>query len=508
MAETHHFLNDLPAMQIPETPHLDNTYFHGGIADNRCQEADHRQTGEERIQVLLDSTLIGIRHQLTEDLYNIRRDIELQVRSEQIQFEQPFNGQEPNNHESNVAHLHHEKQELERQIEDLRAQMSQMGEDYESREDFKNTLGQELMHAQEESQELVQEISDLKGQLAKLKCECWDYQKMTEDRMNEYRALDERFGAFVGKHANVLGDLEASEQQRKKLQNQIAKYRDIIQKNANASGREPEDATIIKAFCKLREGVQRVILKFCTMDQPPRQGAPPTRYKISLPNFWDRQLSSREIQNRVREEVFWHLSRSLLFVRSFGLEGIEKRSEVEGRTIEKGLRDFEGQIKLAASDPQDHVDIATWRTATLKCAKLLHAKAGSDHVDYVAETANQLNSFLTPIRIQHDDMSIDVREEQKLKEHLMQLCRDSYSLTLLLRECRNTYLCEFQKQGELINPEEAEAHDKERRQPPCGENEGEQIVAYTLFGALVRIPEGNPKNRVVLQKSWVVVQCD
>ena len=64
------------------------------------------------------------------------------------------------------------------------------------------------------------------------------------------------------------------------------------------------------------------------------------------------------------------------------------------------------------------------------------------------------------------------------------------------------------KQGELINPEEAEAHDKERRQPPCGENEGEQIVAYTLFGALVRISEGNPKNRVVLQKSWVVVQCD
>lgn len=85
MAETHHFLNDLPAMQIPETPHLDNTYFHGGIADNRYQEADHRQTGEERIQVMLDSTLIGIRHQLTEDLYNIRRDIELQVRSEQIQ---------------------------------------------------------------------------------------------------------------------------------------------------------------------------------------------------------------------------------------------------------------------------------------------------------------------------------------------------------------------------------------------------------------------------------------
>lgn len=101
-----------------------------------------------------------------------------------------------------------------------------------------------------------------------------------------------------------------------------------------------------------------------------------------------------------------------------------------------------------------------------------------------------------------------MREQQKLKEHLMQLCKDSHSLTLLLRECRNTYLCEFQKQGELINPEEAEAHDKERRQPPCGENEGEQIVAYTLFGALVRIPEGNPKNRVVLQKSWVVVQCD
>lgn len=90
----------------------------------------------------------------------------------------------------------------------------------------------------------------------------------------------------------------------------------------------------------------------------------------------------------------------------------------------------------------------------------------------------------------------------------MQLCRDSRSLMLLLRGCRNTYRCEIPEQGKLMDPREAEAQDKERRQTPYAGNEREQIVAYTLFGALVRIPEGNPKDRVVLQKSWVVLQCD
>ncbi|TGO59369.1 hypothetical protein BCON_0045g00310 [Botryotinia convoluta] len=516
MDETYHFLDDLPAMQSPETPRLDNPsltmhdsqYLHDGTADNRHQEAYHPRVGEERIQVMLESTLIGIRGQLTDNLYNLRHDIELQVRVEQVQFEQLFNAQEPNDHESNAARLNNERQELECQIEVLRAQINQMREDCESREHFRSELDEELNQAQEKRQILVEERADLKGQLAKLKCECWDYQRITEDRMKEYRALHERYGAFIGKHADVLGDLEAAEQQRKKLQDQIAKYREIIRKNPNASGREPEDATIIKAFSNLRKGVQRVILKFCTMDQPPRQVAPSTHHQFSLPNFWNGHLNSREIRNRVRAEMFWYSRESLLFVRSFGLEDLEKRSEVEGRTIEKGLRDFEDKIELAASDPQDHADITTWRTATLECAKLLHAKAGSDHADYVAKTANELNSFLAPIRIQHEDVNIDLREQQKLNEHLMQLCRDSHSLTLLLRGCRNTYRCEVQKQGKLMDPEEAEAQDKERRQTPCGGNEGEQIVAYTLFGALVRIPEGNPKNRVVLQKSWVVLECD
>ncbi|TGO37347.1 hypothetical protein BHYA_0099g00060 [Botrytis hyacinthi] len=516
MDETHLFLDDLPAMKSPETPRSDNPsltmhdsrYLHDRIDDHHYQEAYQSQVGGERIQVMLDSTLIGIRDQLADTLYNLRHDIEMQVRAEQVQSEQLFNAREPNDHESNAAHLNNERQELDHQIEVLRAQINQMREECESREHFRSELDEELNQAQEKRQILVEERADLKGQLSKLKDECWNYERIMEGRVKEYQALHERYGAFTGKHANIISDLEAAEQQRKKFQDQIAKYRDIIRKNPNASGTEPEDATIIKAFSNLREGAQRVIMKFCTLDQPPRNVAPPTHRQFSSPNFWNEHLNSREIQNRVRAGMFWYLKNSLLLVRSFGLEGLEKISGIRGRTIEKGLRDFEEKIELAASDPQDSADIATWRTATLKCAKLLHAKASSDHADYVAEMANELNSFLAPIRIQYEDVNIDLREQQKLKEHLMQLCRDSHNLTLLLRGCRNTYRCEIPEQGELMNPEEAEAQDKERRQPPCGGTEGEQIVAYTLFGGLVRIPEGNPKNRVVLQKSWVVLRCD
>lgn len=195
---------------------------------------------------------------------------------------------------------------------------------------------------------LVEEKADLKCQLSKLKDECWDYQRITEGREKEYRDLHQRYGAFVGKHANIHRDLEAAEQQRKKFQDQIAKYREIIRKNPNASGIELEDATIIKAFSNIREGAQRVIMKFCTMDQPPRNVAPPTRNQFSLPDFWNEHLNSREIQNRVRAEIFWYLMDNL-FVRSFGLESLEKTSEVQGRTIEDGLEDFEDMIERAAS---------------------------------------------------------------------------------------------------------------------------------------------------------------
>lgn len=93
MDDTHFFLDNLPAMQSPETPRLDNPsltmydnqYLHDGIADHHYQGAYQPQVGDEHIQVMLDSTLIGIRGQLADILYNLRYDIELQVRAEQLQ---------------------------------------------------------------------------------------------------------------------------------------------------------------------------------------------------------------------------------------------------------------------------------------------------------------------------------------------------------------------------------------------------------------------------------------
>jgi hypothetical protein len=121
--------------------------------------------------------------------------------------------------------------------------------------------------------------------------------------------------------------------------------------------------------------------------------------------------------------------------------------------------------------------------------------------------AQRLLGLLGPLCIIHKDQAENDAELQKLRELLVKISHDAYNLILLLRSCKDTYTCEFPEPGKPFNIEEAEAVDSERvhGKGPKEEN-AEDVVVFALSGALVRYPEHNLQERIVLQKAWAVVE--
>jgi hypothetical protein len=115
--------------------------------------------------------------------------------------------------------------------------------------------------------------------------------------------------------------------------------------------------------------------------------------------------------------------------------------------------------------------------------------------------------LLRPLRTIHTDKAQNDAELAGIKKQLAQISQDACSLVLLLRSSKDTYACEFPEEGKPVNIEEAEAVDREGVQRKDDKEENsEDIVVFALSGALVRYPQHNPQERIVLQKAWVVVE--
>ncbi|KAG4025852.1 hypothetical protein MFRU_049g00230 [Monilinia fructicola] len=357
-------------------------------------------------------------------------------------------------------------------------------------EQAKKICNGERQDSQRKYQALVDSIACLEKDNNHLKGEEERYRQACLEKDGAYAILRKS-------HANAIHSCQALKESIKILQAQLVNYRDIILKRDGAATREPNDATIIQDFQRLGEGIQRV-MAFCTVKNPPLRPQDPTQNELILLSYWQCGMSASEIKNRIRGKVFHWLHKSLLLQAYFGLETINQGE------IEKALVDFEHMIRKSSSDDGAHADFATWRITTLKCAKLLNTKESP----LPSDTAKQLISFLEPIRIRCNDEASDLVQRDKLEKLLMKLCTDAFDLSMHLRGCRNTYLYDVPRDGEVINTDEAEAQCEEQRQKPGDDKGKENIVAYALSGTLVKIAENNPENRVILQKAWVVVECD
>lgn len=85
---------------------------------------------------------------------------------------------------------------------------------------------------------------------------------------------------------------------------------------------------------------------------------------------------------------------------------------------------------------------------------------------------------------------------------LLQLCDDAYNLAVKLRASKSVFRTEIPDTGMVVKPEEMEIADQEI----LGGNvsSGDDVVAFTLFGMLVKYPENSPNERIILEKAEVV----
>lgn len=80
------------------------------------------------------------------------------------------------------------------------------------------------------------------------------------------------------------------------------------------------------------------------------------------------------------------------------------------------------------------------------------------------------------------------------------MCRIAYELRLLMRRSKDDYWCDLYSRGTRVELDDVDIHAVEYGSEPSA------LVAYTLFGALVKHAKHRGEEPVVLEKARVVVQ--
>lgn len=152
-------------------------------------------------------------------------------------------------------------------------------------------------------------------------------------------------------------------------------------------------------------------------------------------------------------------------------------------------------------------EIAEWRTKTLKLAHTLRPTNAPQAL--CRDVAAEIMWLLEALEIRKPNTSTAARktEREKLQTQWETLCTDAFELTMILRNHKDEYRCEFPQEGSVLQSEdtEAQAAEQTHREKKKAESE-ELIVVYALSGALVRYPADDPGRRIVLQKAWAVVE--
>lgn len=82
-----------------------------------------------------------------------------------------------------------------------------------------------------------------------------------------------------------------------------------------------------------------------------------------------------------------------------------------------------------------------------------------------------------------------------------ELCDDAYKLAVKLRGSKSVFRTETPEEGSAVKTAEMEIADQEIL---GGVSSEDDVVAFTLFGMLVKYPENNPNERIILEKAEVV----
>jgi hypothetical protein len=128
----------------------------------------------------------------------------------------------------------------------------------------------------------------------------------------------------------------------------------------------------------------------------------------------------------------------------------------------------------------------------MRCAELFNRPPQLPEI-----AADAIYNFMLPIL--PNVKSIEAETDKLIKK----LCDDAYALTILMRKCKDTYVVELPAQNTLMSEfEGAEPQDTERGGPTTSSES--PMIAFCLFGALIKRPEHSPAERMVLEPAHVV----
>jgi hypothetical protein len=128
----------------------------------------------------------------------------------------------------------------------------------------------------------------------------------------------------------------------------------------------------------------------------------------------------------------------------------------------------------------------------MRCVELLDGQTKLPE-----STATLIWNFLIPILPQSKTAE---KEADKL---VRKLCDDAFNLAILMRKSKDKYIVEAPKENTLMTSfEGAEPQDTERGGSALSCQS--PVIAFCLFGALIKRPERNPDERMVLEPSHVV----
>jgi hypothetical protein len=119
-----------------------------------------------------------------------------------------------------------------------------------------------------------------------------------------------------------------------------------------------------------------------------------------------------------------------------------------------------------------------------------------------AVAAASISSILAPLLSTHARTS----EEEALRSNILELCKDAFRLKMMMRKSKDTYLVES------IGPEVGLSLSAlEGKADPVSveggkNNEASDDIAYTVFGALTKQPQGKDQPVKVLEKAQVVLR--
>lgn len=140
--------------------------------------------------------------------------------------------------------------------------------------------------------------------------------------------------------------------------------------------------------------------------------------------------------------------------------------------------------------------LSNWRLATLECVEALGVQERLSE-----RVAEQLLILLAPIC---NDQSRSL--EKGLRSLALNLCKDAFNLTIMMRKSRDEYRCDALQNrvghpiADFENWAEAHAVD-EGANSEAGEN-----IAYVLFGALAKKSTYHGGMERVLVKAEVVME--